>query len=101
MEHRIHKRQLIELMVKLVIGGRVGGVSRTLEISSGGACIYNPGINLKKGKIISVDFIKHGSSKQVNCCLRAKVVHCSPAMIGLMFANEFGAYALVKQAGWG
>lgn len=99
MEHRVHKRKPIKLMVKLVIGGRVGCISRTLEISSGGACVVNTGINLKKWETINVDFVKRGSSGQVNCCIPAKVVYCSPTRIGLMFDDAFGAYALVNRAG--
>lgn len=88
MEHRQHLRIPTEKMVKLVMNGRVEGVSRTMEVSSGGARIYNPNLNLKCNDIVDIDFVRSDYPKGRNEPVRSMVVHVDPSSVGLMFESE-------------
>jgi len=99
MEHRLGVRRPIELMVRVVMGGRVVAITRTREISSGGADILSPGIELKQRQILTLEFIKPGFPGQVHCSLRAMVIHITPEIVGLMFENEFSGCDLIAQSG--
>jgi len=97
MEHRLSVRRPIELMVRMVAGGRVVAITRTQDISSGGASILNPDVEFKQRRILTLDFIKPGFPGQVHCSLRAMVIHITPKIIGLMFENEFAGCDLIAQ----
>jgi len=96
MEHRLYERYPTEIMVRVVVDGQVAGVSRTIEISSGGVRIYNPGIDLHKGNSVDVDFFKLGFPKQISCCMHAVVIHHSHDDVGLMFTNKFSVDPLIQ-----
>jgi len=98
MEHRLGVRYPIELMIRVVVAGRVVAITRTRGISSGGADILNPGVELKQRQILTLDFIKPGFPGQVHCSLRAMVIHIGPEIVGLMFENEFSGCDLIAQS---
>ena len=98
MEHRFGVRRPIELMVRVVVAGQVVAITRTREISAGGADILNPGVELKQRQILTLDFIKPGFPGQVHCSFRAMVIHITPEIVGLMFENEFSGSDLIAQS---
>ena len=98
MEHRLGVRRPIELMVRVVVGGRIVAITRTRGISSGGADILNPGVELKQRQILTLEFIKPGFPGQLHCSLRAMVIHTTPEIVGLMFENEFSGCDLIAQS---
>jgi len=97
MEHRLGVRRPIELMVRVVVAGQVVAITRTREISAGGADILNPGVELKQRQILTLDFIKPGFPGQIHCSFRAMVIHITPEIVGLMFENEFSGSDLIAQ----
>jgi len=98
MEHRLGVRRPIELMARVVVGGQIVAITRTRGISSGGADILNPGVELKQRQILTLEFIKPGFPGQLHCSLRAMVIHMTPEIVGLMFENEFSGSDLIRQS---
>lgn len=88
MEHRVHKRESIDLMAKLINRGSVVAVVRALDISPGGMRIETPGIKLRSGEGVTVDLYKPGYPRGVTCCLNAMVIHSGLETTGLMLSSQ-------------
>ena len=97
MEYRLHNRVSIALPVRVMIGEYVVGFSRALEVSSGGIRMVNFGMDLKKGKMLNIDFLKPGSTNQIKYSVSAEVVHYFAGTIGLRFTKQQGIYILADQ----
>lgn len=97
MEQRLHKRYPIELMVRLVILGRVAAVAHADEICSVGMRIQNPNIDLKKGQKLTVNFVKPGHPRPINYSASATVVHSNSNTIGLMFDSDIPTQTIINE----
>jgi len=98
MEHRLGERRPAEQMVRVVVGGKIAGLTKCQNISPGGISILNPDIGLKKRQIVTLDFIKPGFPEQIHCGFRTMVIHIEPEVVGLMFEDEFAGCELIAQA---
>ena len=88
MESRLHAREPVELMVRLVQEGRVIATARAIDMSSEGLGIEHPDVVLNSGQIVDVDFSKAGHPRGVSCCVPSMVAHTSPKSVGLMLAYD-------------
>ncbi len=95
MEHRLGSRRSVEQMVRVVVGDRVVGLTKSLNVSPGGVCILNPGIGLKRRQIVTLDFASADFPGQIRCRLRSMVIHIKRGMVGLMFEDEFAGRELM------
>ena len=98
MEHRLGSRRSLEQMVRVVIGDKVVGLTKSLNISPGGVCILNPGIGLKRRQIVTLDFDSADFPGQICCRLRSMVIHIKRGVVGLMFEDEFAGRALMAES---
>lgn len=88
MEHRVHKRESVDLMAKLINRGSVVAVVKALDISPGGMRIATLGMKLRSGEGVTIDFCKTGYPRGVSCCLNAMVIHSDIETTGLMLSNQ-------------
>ena len=97
MEHRLHKRYPIKLMVRLVVIGQAVVVARADDICTEGMSIKNPGIAINAGQKIVVDFFKPGHPRPVSYCASAQVIHSSRQAIGLKFDSDLPTRAILDE----
>ncbi len=88
MEHRIHRREPVDLMVKLINRGSVVAIVRAIDISSGGMRVETPGLKLNSGEGVAVDFCLSGYPRGPRCCLNAMVIHSGVEATGLMMSSQ-------------
>ena len=88
MEHRLHKRAWANLSVELVKDGKLLGVGRTVEMSSGGVRITNPGLKFASDQVIDIKYIPISHPRTIVAQVRAMVVYCTSDYIGLMYQTE-------------
>lgn len=99
MEHRLHRREPVDLMVKLVNRGRVIATVRAIDMSPGGVGIETSSVPLQSGEGVAIDLCKPGHPRGVSCSLGAMVIHIGPKTTGLMFSSETSLYAIVHEQG--
>jgi len=96
MEHRLHKRYPITLMVRLFILGQMITIAQADDICSEGIRIKNPGMKLNAGEKITVDFEKPGHPRPISYCASARVVYSNSKVIGLKFDNNLPEQAITN-----
>lgn len=96
MEHRLNRREPVNLMVRLVNGGQVVATVRAVDMSPGGLGIESPELPLHSGQCVGVDFCKPGYPRGISCYLTAMVIHTTPKLTGLMFTDEGPLQAMVN-----
>ena len=98
MEHRIHRREPVDLMVKLINRGRVVAIVRAVDISPGGMRIETPGLMLNSGEGVAVDFCMPGYPRGPRCCLNAMVIHSGVEETGLMMSSQTSLRGVVSDS---
>ncbi len=98
MEHRLHKRYPITLVVRLVMLEQMVIIAHADEICSEGLRIQNPGIKLNAGEKITVDFVKPGHPRPIRYCASARVVYANAKAIGLKFDHDLPKQAIFNGA---
>jgi hypothetical protein len=88
MEHRLHRRDPVDLMVRLVNAGQVVATVRAVDMSLGGLGIESPEMTLNSGQSVGVDLCRSGYPRGVNCYKNALVIHAGVKVTGLMFTSE-------------
>ena len=88
MEHRLHRRDPVDLMVRLVNAGQVVATVRAVDMSLGGLGIESPIQMLNSGQSVGVDLCRSGYPRGVNCYKNALVIHTGSKVTGLMFTSE-------------
>jgi hypothetical protein len=94
MEHRLHRRESADLLLKLVSGGEVVANVRTTDLSQCGIGIETPDYPLTIGNCVRVDLCKPGHPRGINCCLHAMVIHSNARITGLMFTEESSGFII-------
>jgi len=88
MEQRLHKREPVELTVRLIQEGRAVVTAKAVDMSQSGLGIEVPELELSRGQVIGVDFIKPGYPRGINCCYASVVAHAGSKGVGLMFTSN-------------
>lgn len=88
MEHRLHRRDPVDLTVRLVNAGQVVATVRAIDMSLGGLGIESPALPLNSGQSVGLDLCKPGYPRGVSCYKSALVIHTGPKVTGLMFTSE-------------
>ena len=97
MEHRLHKRYPITLVVKLVVLGQAVAVAQADDICSEGMRIQNPGIDINTGQKVIIDFIKPGHPRPISYCAAAQVIHSNNQSIGLKFDSDLPTQSILDK----
>lgn len=97
----MHRREPVNLMVKLVNRGSVVAIVRAVDMSSGGMRIETPGLKFQSGEGVAVDFCLPGFPQGVRCCLNAMVIHSEVGSTGLMMSSQSSLHDIFQTDGAG
>lgn len=89
-ERRCQKRVPVSLPVRLYLRGEALDLTSSIDVSAGGICIANPGIQLNINQTVKLSF----RIGDFDCLTQAMVVHENNERIGLMFAEDLSRECL-------